>query len=174
MFGIKPVLKPDSIKTHPNNVNLIICSKGICDYFKSLGFKTGDKIKNGSQIPKEIFSDEKLFYACMRGLNDTNGCVGKDGSILCVRFSNSNQVLMDQLRASEFLIDLFGIRSNSEQIGTRSQKSIDIFFSLIGSSNLRHVVRYLEARNGNLIYKPEVTKYYKKHGKLNMPCIFSS
>jgi len=166
VFGIESTIRnADKI----SGLALEIRSKAVCDYFKSLGLNVGDKIRNQSKIPSEIYENEKLFYSCLRGLIDTDGFIGKDGTVLSIRFYNKNNALMQQLRDSPYLTDLFGIRNHSSEIGSRSQKSIDEFFRLVGSSNPRHIIRYLEARKGNLLYKQEIIPYYSKYSCLQLP-----
>ena len=170
-FGLNSVIrKTDKVC----GLSLRVFSKKLCNYFKSIGLQAGDKIRNQSKIPAEICENEKLFYACLRGLVDTDGFIGKDGKVLAIRFYNKNNALMQQLRDSEFIKELFKIRNHDTEIGTRSQKSIDEFFRLVGSSNPRHIIRYLEGRKGNLLYKRKLLPYYCKYSALQLPYLIGN
>lgn len=171
----KKVFKIDGTIRKERNRNVLyfeIRSKKVCDYFqKSLNIKTGDKIKNRTLIPEAILKDKKLFFACLRGLIDTDGSVSKDNNVLSIRFYSKNSFLLGQLKESNFLDGVFSIKSNKYETGTKSLEKINQYFSLSGSSNLRHIVRYCEYLKGNLIRKPEVLKYYPVYENTELPFI---
>lgn len=151
---------------------LEVSSKSLCNYFNNkLGIKFGDKIKNKTTIPKEIAENEKLLLACIRGLVDTDGSVSKDNTTISIRFDSHNKAIINQLEELNQKIKLFTFR-NAYQIGTKNTSAIEGYFKRVGSSNLRHIIRFREYLRGNLLKKHETLKYYAKYNNLNMPyCI---
>ncbi len=167
VFDLEPTIR---VEKHRNQLYLEIRSKAVCDYFKNvLGLKTGDKIRNKSTIPENVMKKKPLFFACLRGLVDTDGSVSKDGGILSIRFAAHNAALLNQLKESPFLSGIFTIKSSSKETGTRSFGKIIKYFSLAGSSNLRHVVRYREYLKGNLLGKEEILSYYPNYKNIVLP-----
>lgn len=167
IFGIEGAIREEKTK---NQLYLNIRSKKISDYFQTnLNFKTGDKIKNKSKIPEQILNDKSLFFACLRGLVDTDGSVSKDNNVISVRLHSNNTVLLEQLKQSNFLDRIFSIKSNKEQIGTKSLNKIKEYFKISGSSNPRHIIRFQEYLKGNLLRQKEVLQYYKNYESLQLP-----
>jgi len=166
-FNISPDIR---IEPFANQLYLEIRSKNICGYFqKELEFKIGNKIKNKTKMPPIIKESKENFFPCLRGLIDTDGSVSKDGGILSIRFSSHNPSLLNQLKENSFLNDIFTIKSSKTETGTRSFEKIKKYFDCVGSSNLRHIIRYKEYLKGNLLNKKDVLKYYQKYSKLSLP-----
>ncbi|MDD5464579.1 MAG: LAGLIDADG family homing endonuclease [Candidatus Moranbacteria bacterium] len=170
IFGIKGSTREEKNK---NQIYFEICSKNVSDYFQTtFNFKVGDKIRNKTCIPEPILNDKRLFFACLRGLIDTDGSVSKDNNAVSIRFHSNNPVLLNQVKESDFITDIFTIKSHPQQTGTKSFEKIKEYFELIGSSNLRHIVRYLEYLNGNILKKKDVLPYYPFYEKLMLPFKF--
>lgn len=166
-FGLKPKIRAEQFR---NQLYLEIRSKLICDYFKNaFGFKVGDKIRNKTVIPEIILNNRKLFLACLRGLMDTDGSVSKDGGILSIRFTNYNMALIKQLKENPIINDIFTIKSSPKEVGTRSFRKIKEYFSHVGSSNLRHIIRYCEYSKGSLLKKEQVLNYYSNYENIVLP-----
>ncbi len=165
-FDIKPTIRETKNK---NLLYLEIGSKIFCDYINKkfkLGF--GSKIRNKSIIPAEISNDDKLFFSCLRGMVDTDGSVSKDNNTLSVRFSNSNVFLLNQIKELNKKYRIFNFENNN-QIGIKSKEGVINYFRLIGSSNLRHIVRFEEFIKGNLLLKEKVLNYYNTYKDVALP-----
>lgn len=164
-FGITGKIYHDK-KT--NLLSLVFFSKELCSFFTSeLGIKIGDKIRNKSIIPNFILRDRHLSLACLRGLVDTDGSIsrrGRNGSQFTITFTNHNLPLLLQVKKICNDNGLFTFFSEKEKcIGTNKAEKIKDYFSKVGSSNLRHIVRYIERfNNNNTIYQSEVPDYYQK------------
>lgn len=165
MLGINTTIRAARSK---NQLYFEIHSKSFCDFFKKIGLKTGDKIVNKTKIPKIFLKNQKLIKACIRGLIDTDGSVSKDGDSFSVRFTSHDDALLKQMHNITKLLDLFTFKTGQE-IGTRSKSKIFNYFSKIGSSNLRHIVRFCEFANGNIIKKERVLEYYSKYKNVTIP-----
>jgi len=166
-FDLAPAIRSEKIR---NTLYLEIRSKLVCDYFqKEFGFEIGDKIRNKTKIPEVIFEQEKLLLACLRGLVDTDGSVSKDGKVLSVRLSSHNSDLLNQVKACSQLKDIFTIISNPKEVGTRSIRNIKKYFGIVGSSNIRHIIRYCEYLKGNLLRKPQTLDYYPIYQSTYLP-----
>ena len=161
LFGIKASIHKEK---NVNTSLLLVSSKNMCSFLnKKFQLKYGNKIRNKTIIPKEILNDERLSIACLRGLIDTDGYVGRrgrNGSQFCIQFGSHNKYLLEQVynlgkRLSIFTFcDRFGC-------GTNKWENIEKYFKLVGSSNLRHIVRFhLRKFRNKTIYQREVLDYY--------------
>lgn len=165
LFGIKPKIREEEKR---NQLYLEIQSKKFCDFIQGLGIKPGDKIRNQTAIPEIILKNKDLSKACIRGLIDTDGVVGKDGNAFCVRFTAYNKKLLDQVSLLGASLSIFTFKTANET-GTRSKEKIYEYFKEIGSSNLRHIIRFCEFSKGNIIKKQEVLNYYDKYREIKIP-----
>ncbi len=151
-----------------NTICLVIFSRMLCNYLtEKLNLNPGDKIRNNSLIPEAIMKDSSLSIACLRGLVDTDGSIsrrGRNGSQFTVTFTNFNLNLLLQVKEITDKHNLFTFFSEKEKcIGTNKAEKIKEYFSKVGSSNLRHIVRYIERfNNRNTIYRSQVKDYYQK------------
>jgi DNA-binding transcriptional regulator WhiA len=144
-------------------------SRNFCKFLtKEFNLKTGSKIRNESIIPDQIVSDIRLTKACLRGLLDTDGFIGRDGKTFSIRFGSYNKKLLDQVENIGKSNGIFTFRTKKET-GTRNWNMIKLYFKEIGSSNPRHIVRFLEYVNGNPVWKKEVLNYYDKYKTLELP-----
>jgi hypothetical protein len=162
LFGIEP-----SIYFTKNVIHVKINSINLCKYLhEKWGLPYGDKIKNDAKIPK---CNKKMTIGCIRGLIDTDGIIGKDGKALCLRFTSHNKILLSQMKS---LAKKYGFMSfyYEKEIGTRSKEKISKYFNLIGSSNIKHVIRFREnKKNNNLLYAHDTIRYFNTYSKIKLP-----
>lgn len=172
LFGVSAKIRKDKGR---NTVNLIVQSKKVCSYLnKNFNIKYGHKIRNKSRIPKKILKDKKLSVACMRGLIDTDGSIsrrGRKGSQFCIQFTSHNKYLLEQVH---FMGRELGFFTYGDKYGAGTNKWSNIvdYFRVVGSSNLRHIVRFYERfKHDNTIYQKDVLRYYQKplYNGINLP-----
>jgi hypothetical protein len=157
-----------------NNLYFTLYSKKVCDFFnKELGIKYGDKLRNNTLIPFIFLKNEILYLACLRGLVDTDGCISMRGDSFSVSFYSKNPNLINQIRQMEENQRIFSyISKNIDEIGTNSKDKVINYFKKVGSSNLRHIVRFYEKFIfNNSVYQNEVTNHYQKdlYRDINLP-----
>ena len=162
LFGVNATITKDN---KDNTMYLTIFSNKMCSFLRNkYGIEYGNKIRNKTKIPKQIMEDKKLSLDCIRGLIDTDGSIsrrGRGGSQFCIQFTSHNKELLRQVHnlGKEAKIFTFGDNTGA---GTNKWENITKYFKVIGSSNLRHVVRFNERLKGNTIYQKEVIDYYEK------------
>lgn len=155
-----------------NELTLIIRSKNLCSFLRdNYGIKFGDKIRNQTRIPNEILSDKKFTLACLRGLVDTDGCIsrrGRNGSQFCVQFFNGNNKLLEQVRTIGFKYGFFSYFTGQET-GTNSWEKVKKYFNEVGSSNMKHIVRFnVKLQENKTLYLREVLDYYTRQDYFNL------
>lgn len=172
LFKIKATITKDK---KYNTMYLTAFSTRLCTFLKEeCGLKFGNKIRNKTVIPNKIMSDEKLSLACIRGLMDTDGSVsrrGRKGSQFCIQFTSHNKELLKQVHEIGNKIRVFTFGDNTGA-GTNKHENIIKFFEIVGSSNLRHIIRFhLRFYKNKTIYQREVIEYYQKdfYKNLNLP-----
>jgi hypothetical protein len=163
LFGIYPTIRREKLT---NSVYLIIFSKNFCSFFKDkYNLPYGNKIKNKSKIPIEIIRNKNLSVACLRGLIDTDGCVsrrGRNGSQFCLQFTSHNKDLLNQVDSIGKELKIFTYRTGNN-VGTNKWSNIIKYFNLVGSSNPKHIIRFLLKKDCNkAIYLREFPTFFKK------------
>lgn len=169
LFGIKASFQREKSK---NTAYLTIFSKELCSFLnKEFQLKPGHKIKNNSKIPKKIIQNKKLSIACLRGLIDTDGSITRRGNQFSIQFTAHNKKLLDQVINLGKKLELFTF-SDKTNTGTNKKENIPKYFQIVGSSNLRHIVRFhLKFYKNKTIYRREVIEYYEKpfYSSLTLP-----
>ncbi len=153
-----------------NQLALQIHSKKFVDFFrKNFNLKNGDKIRNQSKIPDFILADGELAKACLRGLMDTDGSFSRRSIYLCMAFTSYSPVLLNQvyelgLKSGYFTYNFKG------QVGSNSWPKIKKYFSEVGSSNLRHIIRFEERfKHNKFLYQEETLKYFPEYESVILP-----
>lgn len=170
LFGINTSITKD--KRLRNTAYLVIYSKSICSLLNSnYGILYGDKIRNKTCIPNQILSSKKFSIACLRGLIDTDGSIsrrGRGGSQFCIQFTSYNPKLLGQVENIGKEIGIFTYK-DINGTGTNSWKNILRYFEVVGSSNLKHIIRFhLRHSENKSIYIKEVPIYLEKDLYRNM------
>ena len=177
---IREIFEIDSKITKEKNHNTIyltIYSKEVCLFFeKNLGIKLGDKIRNNTLIPKIFLENNILSLALLRGLMDTDGSIsrrGRKGEQFTVVLTSHNPNLIEQVKSISDKNNLFSfISKKRDQIGTNSKKRIVNYFKIVGSSNLRHIIRFkLRFEENKTIYQKDISDHLQKdlYRDINLP-----
>ncbi len=110
----------------------------------------GSKFENNWEIPKWCFEDEEYLKAVIRGIFDTDGYIGYcNGTIEIMfgRFSVHSTNLIQKTEQGLKKLNFNPIVKYSPdrrcKIRIFSKKDVIKFMNLIGSSNIKHIVRYL-------------------------------
>ena len=121
----------------------------------------------------EVAENENLTIACLRGLIDTDGSVsrrGRNGSQFCIQFTSHNKPLLKQVNK---IGRELGIFTFYDKVGTGTNKWANIlrYFEIVGSSNLKHIIRFHLRTKGKTIYLNELPEYFKKdlYKNLDLP-----
>jgi hypothetical protein len=155
-----------------NTLCLVIFSVDLCKYInEKFDLPYGDKIKNESKIPKPILRNKELSFACLRGLIDTDGCVGKSKEKIRMVFSSNSGILLKQVWNIGKSCNLFTY-CYENQTGTDSFEKIKNYFKCVGSSNHRHVIRFSEKlKNNNVLYVHQTLHLYNKYENITLPFV---
>jgi len=110
----------------------------------------GSKFENNWGIPKWCFEKEEYLNAVLRGLFDTDGYFGYfNGSLELMfgRFSDRCTNLVDNIEYALNILNFNPIVKHTKdgryRIRIQNKKDVVGFFSKIGTSNLKHIVRFL-------------------------------
>ena len=127
-----------------------VSSMNLVDYLVKLGLKTGNKVKLQVDIPDWIKNNRTYSIACVRGLVDTDGCIFKH----TYKINNKSYIYKklafvscsQPLRKSVYdTLKSVGIKSrfySYRDIRIDSQKDMELYFKIIGSSNPKHLNKY--------------------------------
>lgn len=167
LFGASPAIREEKDR---NLIYVQLFSKTACEYLHDeWNLPYGDKVKGKAAIPDAIMKNRNMAIACLRGLMDTDGSVSKDGNSVSVRFSSHNKMLVDQVERIGRSLGIFTFRSLMET-GTKSWSKVVDYFRIVGSSNLRHIVRFnAKFRENKILRKEEVANHYKEYKGIRLP-----
>lgn len=162
LFRIKPVLRKEKNK---NLMYIELSSVKACKFLNiNCHLPFGDKIKNEAKIPDFIFKSKNLTISCLRGLIDTDGSV-RD----YVYFSSHDNPLLKQVEEIGKNLGIF-TSGNDTLIGTGVWSKVIRYFRIIGSSNLKHIVRFHKMLKENkFVYVKDVCKYYDEYKNMYLP-----
>jgi len=119
---------------------------------EKLGLKVGNKLKQGLDMPDWVKKNIEFQKACLRGLVDTDGCIfnevhsirGKRYSYKRLNFTSASP----QLRASVYVVfSRLGMTPRLRRITSvqlEDKMEIKRYFKIIGTSNPKHLRRFLE------------------------------
>jgi hypothetical protein len=163
LFGLQSTI---SFHKNRNTCYVTFQSVALSQFLsKNYGILPGDKIRNRIGIPSCILRNKQLSIACLRGLIDTDGCVsrrGIGGKQFTVCFTSHSKVLIEQVKEIGYKYNIFSHAYKTE-VGTNDRQKVRRYFQVVGSSNIRHIVRFCERFfNNNTIYRDDVIVYYKK------------
>lgn len=167
LFGALPVVREEKGR---NLIYVQLFSKAVCEYLHDeWNLPYGDKVRGKATIPDAIMKDRNMAIACLRGLMDTDGSVSKDGNSISIRFYSHDKMLVDQVERIGRSLGIFTFR-NPMETGTRSWSKVVDYFRIVGSSNLRHIVRFhAKFFENKVLRKEEVTEHYKKYKGTHLP-----
>ncbi len=149
LFGVKPSVR--KIK-NARAVSMVVSRTELVDWLKGLGLPVGNKLRQGLDMPFWIKDNPVYSRACVRGLVDT------DGSIFLHRYYSSGKRYtykkLDFCSLSPALIETVylilcknGMNpyvSQGKKIRLESQKDVERYFEIIGTSNPKHLRRWLQ------------------------------
>lgn len=149
LFGVRP---KHYVRASSNCTVLVISSIELREQLVGRGLILGDKIKGGLHVPRWVKDNPDYMRLCLRGMFDT------DGGIYLERHKRKSgryeYPRMAFVSASEPLVQ--DIVTGLTQLGFRPKirqsryvvldKFTDIqqYFTIVGSSNLKHLTRYAQ------------------------------
>ena len=142
-----------------NSTYLDVYSKRLVDFLLKHSMVIGNKIDKGAKLPKWVFKDKRFIIGAIRGLIDTDGGVyekQKGYKRAIIEFqTHSRYINKDTIK----LIKSLGFKpskstnskNNTYNTRIQNQEEVNKFFEIVGSNNLKNVIRYYE---------------FKKHGRV--------
>lgn len=134
-------------------INIVVSRRELVNYCKSIGLPIGHKIRQNITVPSWIKDNKKFSIACIRGLVDTDGSLIKHsytvkGKLYCYKklsFSSRSPLLLQS--AHEILKGIgFSPRMtySGSEIMLDRQGDVKSYFTIVGTSNPKHLQRYRE------------------------------
>lgn len=147
-------------------VRLVLNGRKIAEFFLQQGFPAGKKNTRLLEIPKPFFNDKNLLAACLRGFVDTDGGVHPHPhtKIMLGVTSNSSSLIASLHQAFQVLGVPIGKSRNCLQMYGRDK--LARFFSIIGSSNPRNIIRYDQFLHQNVVPSAQETERLLTNPKL--------
>lgn len=148
---------PKIYKLKARAINIVINRRDLVLFCEKSGLKVGNKLKQNLDIPAWIKKNKEFCKSCIRGLVDTDGCFfehtykvnGKSYTYLKIAFTSRSTQLIQSVR--DILINLgFCVRmsKNGNDVRIDSQKDVERYMNIIGTSNPKHNGKFLRRRVG--------------------------
>ncbi len=162
LFEIKTTSRKEKGR---NLIYIELRSVKICKFLhETCGLPYGDKIKNKSKIPEVIVKNINLSCSCLRGLVDTDGSIRN-----YVNFWSNNPIIIKQVEELNQKLKIF-TTSNEKFVSTGVWNNVIRYFKIVGSSNLKHIVRFHKKFiSGQKVYVKDAPKFYKEYKNIKLP-----
>lgn len=133
---------------------VVISSRAICTFLASQGLPQGSKVAHKFRIPSWITKSEQYTKRCLRGMFDTDGSIycdhhiisGKSYRNIGMTFTNRNRTLSAFFKRELERLEFHPTQSKPYAVFLRRAAEIQRYLRTVGSSNPKHVKRYLEFR----------------------------
>ena len=148
LFKIEPSVREDP-KSLANNI--VVSRIELVDFCKSIGLKVGNKVEQQVDIPEWVKKNGRFLKICVRGLVDTDGSVFEHKYRVSekvyrykkIDFASSSRPLLNSAyRALKDLGLKPRITKDGKKLRLESIEDVGKYFSIIGSSNPKHLNRY--------------------------------
>ena len=150
LFGVSPGLY-SHLKSKADTI--VVSRTELVEYLtQKLGLKMGNKVKQKIDVPKWIMRKRNYKTACLRGLVDT------DGTVIIHKYKSKNRYYVYKklgftsrsfplLKSVNNILTGLKIKNRiaKDQYDIRIEAIDDVkkYFDLVGSSNPKHLKRYL-------------------------------
>lgn len=146
LFGVVP-----GRQFYESVVNIVVSIKKLVEFCKKMGLPVGNKIQQGIDIPVWIMENDNYARKCLRGMVDTDGSVvihkykvnGKQCCYRKLQFTSQSPPLIKSAKTIFSKNNILARIDSRGNLRLDSVKETSKYFSIIGSSNPKHVSRYL-------------------------------
>lgn len=122
--------------------DIIISNAQLMRHLNDLGLTSQNKTKVSPVIPEWILADISYRQSFIRGFFDTDGCIYKTRSGLQLSFTNRATRLLEEVRSILTIEGFSPSKISHDKVYLTRRNDIVRYFSIIGSSNIKHLNRY--------------------------------
>lgn len=149
LFNLKPTFKT---RGDSHCLTITISSIELVLTLQRMGLNVGHKIRQGLDIPPWILENKAYSIACLRGIFDTDGGIFierhtyKDVNYEYPRMSfvSASSSLRDSIFKTLSSLGFGGKIRGNRSVNLERRHDIDLYFRLIGTSNPKHLKRYMQ------------------------------
>lgn len=147
LFGVVPSVYD---REHEMLRTIVASRIELVRYLHVLGLPIGNKIRQQFDIPSWVKKDERFLIACIRGLVDTDGCIfthryqvnGTWYSYKKLSFTTASKPLLQSVHSSLKFLGMNPRIARGKDVRLDSRADMELYFSIIGTSNPKHLRRY--------------------------------
>ncbi len=152
LFNLNAAL---TFKKKQKAVNVVVSSVNLVNWLSLKGMPKGNKLKIGFSVPNWITDNDEYCKKFIRGLFDTDGSVYVDKHLIKGKiYQNQGWAFTSySVKLRNDILNLlrsFGysptLRESQRSVYMRRREDIEKYFKEIGSSNPKHLERYLNGR----------------------------
>jgi len=152
-------------------------STKLVEFLASNSMAIGNKINKKARLPKWIFKDKNFAIGAIRGLFDTDGGIyekqkGYQRAIIEFQ-THSLHINKDTIKLLMFLgfkpSKSINLKRGDLNTRIQNQEEVHRFFKIVGSNNLKNVIRYYEFKEKGIVpNQKQVLLLIKKYKDLNL------
>lgn len=133
-------------------VNIVVSRKNLIEFLLKQGLQIGSKVKNQIDVPSWIKEKNTYTKSCVRGLFDTDGCFYIDKHAHndkiyanpAINFTNRSSPLLIFFKITLEKFGFHPTQGTKYSISLRREKEIYNFFKDVGSSNPKHIKKFVK------------------------------
>lgn len=172
LFKIKPHIY---YSNQSRSLRCIIYNQNLSSFLHGMGFPLGEKKLGNLIILDEFFKNNNLLISCLRGLNDTDGSVSAHpNSKIMLHLSILHKSLLKSSISAFNYLNL-PISYSKNAIFLYGADNLKKFFSIIGSSNMKHIFKFNTYIKTNFVPdKKQTEKFFRKNElfDINLPYFY--
>jgi hypothetical protein len=139
LFCVKPRLY---FSKEEKSLRCVLYSQKVLSFLESKGFPLGKKVESCLVIPEFFLKDKRLLISCLRGLFDTDGTIyHHEGAKVILEISITNRSLIDSCFLVFESLDI-PMKRSKNRLYLIGKKKVKEFYFIIGSSNLKHIMKF--------------------------------
>lgn len=148
LFGVKPKVY---IRKKSSALDIVVHRAELVDFLKSMGLKSGNKLKQNLNIPPWIKKDKKFKISCIRGLTDTDGsvfshCYTSKGKRYCYTKVNFTSLSPRLLKSVYDILKELNIKSkirkHNNEIVIENRENVLRYMEIVGTHNPKHKKKF--------------------------------
>lgn len=139
-------VKPKIITSKRGDKVVYLGSTVLVRWFLGMGLAY-NKAASQVDIPNWCFRKKEFLSRVIKGLIDTDGSIYKLKFGIQISFCNKSQVLLHSVRRALLSFGFSPSQASANKVYLTKREDIDLYFKIIGFSNVKHHLRFLAYRN---------------------------
>jgi len=153
--------------TNKNVIRIRLQSVELSDILANLGIPAGKREKF---LPTWIMENERFLLAALRGLFDSDGSIYMTSKNCIAQFTITHNEMRKQVYNTLQNLEIPCFVASGNKINLTSLWKIKKLYNLVGSSNLKNVIKFIEyLKNKTTIKSKDLKNYIEAYKNTKLP-----